>query len=216
MILKNLIIIIALGTTTLFFSQEKNKNMEITYTYSEMNGYITHDHKLLIKDEIAQYVVMIEEETKKHPTLGFTTKIPRMIQINNYNYQTDIFEEERKLKNNKYINAKWHNNTIWKITDETKIISGYKVIKATTESYESNKDSDFYRGKAIAWFTTAIPVSAGPGRYAGLPGLILEIAYEKNNATYKLKKIAYKDNVVLLQMKNDAKNVGKTILLDSY
>lgn len=56
----------------------------------------------------------------------------------------------------------------WQLHDEYKMIGKYKVQKATAE----HPRSEF--GQTIVWFTTAIPVSGGPERLWGLPGLILE------------------------------------------
>jgi len=58
----------------------------------------------------------------------------------------------------------------WKITDETKIVSGKKTYKAET----------FFRGrKWIAWFCPDLPYPYGPWKLYGLPGLILE-AYDES------------------------------------
>jgi GLPGLI family protein len=54
----------------------------------------------------------------------------------------------------------------WKITNETKIISDYKCLKAI-----SNKNSF----ELTAWFTEDLDAKTGPDYYDGLPGLILEI-----------------------------------------
>lgn len=54
----------------------------------------------------------------------------------------------------------------WKVTDESKIISGYTCRKAI-----SNLMGLYFE----AWFTDEIPVNAGPDKYDGLPGLILFI-----------------------------------------
>jgi GLPGLI family protein len=63
----------------------------------------------------------------------------------------------------------------WKISNETKIINGYKCFKATTH-WEEN---DYSREKTlqfdpIVWFTNDIPFSFGPLGLDGLPGLVLE------------------------------------------
>lgn len=59
----------------------------------------------------------------------------------------------------------------WKIIDDYKSILGYECQKArTTFTAPNGKTSEI-----VAWFTTEIPVSSGPYKYAGLPGLILEI-----------------------------------------
>jgi len=54
----------------------------------------------------------------------------------------------------------------WKIKEETKSIKDYKVQKATTT---------FAGRDYIAWFAPEIPISDGPYKFNGLPGLILEI-----------------------------------------
>lgn len=56
----------------------------------------------------------------------------------------------------------------WKIGSEKKEIAGHSCIKASTE----------FRGRTWeVWFTPDIPVSFGPWKLHGLPGLILE-AYD--------------------------------------
>ncbi|OEY72948.1 GLPGLI family protein [Salegentibacter salarius] len=65
----------------------------------------------------------------------------------------------------------------WEIHPEIKEVSGYNVQKATT----------IYAGRDyIAWFTSEIPVSDGPYKFSGLPGLIIEIADTKNYYHFKL------------------------------
>ncbi|MFD2551858.1 GLPGLI family protein [Bizionia sediminis] len=59
----------------------------------------------------------------------------------------------------------------WKITNETKKIGTYLAYKAQTN----------FRGRLYnAWFTYGIPLSYGPWKFHGLPGLILEIKDEFN------------------------------------
>jgi len=72
----------------------------------------------------------------------------------------------------------------WTLEKETKKIGNYTCFKAvTTEEYE---DRDFKTDsvtlktrKIIAWYTPEIPVSHGPEKLYGLPGLILEVAKDK-------------------------------------
>ncbi len=54
----------------------------------------------------------------------------------------------------------------WELADSTKVIGGYHC----------NLASCLFRGREwSAWYTTEIPVSDGPWKFAGLPGLILEV-----------------------------------------
>lgn len=59
----------------------------------------------------------------------------------------------------------------WEITNSSKIILGYRCVKATTSVTNFNKS----KRKIIAWFAKDLPFNFGPKTYFGLPGLILEI-----------------------------------------
>lgn len=80
----------------------------------------------------------------------------------------------------------------WTLESDTKNIGNYTCFKATMtreiEDIESgvsvNGDKDLNTADTApkmkeitvtAWYTPQIPVSAGPGNYHGLPGLILEV-----------------------------------------
>jgi GLPGLI family protein len=54
----------------------------------------------------------------------------------------------------------------WELLPDTLTVAGYRCQKALC----------FFGGRHYeAWFTTAIPVSDGPWKFSGLPGLILKI-----------------------------------------
>jgi GLPGLI family protein len=57
-------------------------------------------------------------------------------------------------------------NWNWEITEETKIIEGFKCKKAI---------SNWHNFESTAWFTEDISISIGPEKYDGLPGLILYV-----------------------------------------
>ncbi len=60
----------------------------------------------------------------------------------------------------------------WKILDkDTMVICGYTCKKATTS----------FAGRSwVAWFSEDLPISGGPWKFSGLPGLILS-AYDTDN-----------------------------------
>lgn len=59
----------------------------------------------------------------------------------------------------------------WKICEDAKIVLDYECVKATA----------YYHGRLwIVWFTYDIPVSNGPWKLGGLPGLIME-AYDADS-----------------------------------
>lgn len=68
----------------------------------------------------------------------------------------------------------------WKLSDEWKEVAGYRVRKATCS----------FRGRDwTVWFAPEIPVSDGPWKFCGLPGLILEAYDVRNHYRYELTGI---------------------------
>lgn len=87
----------------------------------------------------------------------------------------------------------------WSISEETKLIKGYKVQRATTS---------FAGRDYIAWFSSEIPISEGPYKFNGLPGLILEISDTDND--YVFEFIGLKKNDPKLSYKINLKQYVKT------
>lgn len=69
----------------------------------------------------------------------------------------------------------------WKLEKEMKKIGKYSCFKATVEvdkkenSFSKDKDSLATKTLVTVWYTPEIPVSLGPDKYWGLPGLILSV-----------------------------------------
>lgn len=65
----------------------------------------------------------------------------------------------------------------WVIQDSSKLILGHECQKAVCH----------YRGHCwTAWFAMDIPITDGPWKLCGLPGLIMEATSEDNSHTFKL------------------------------
>ncbi len=66
----------------------------------------------------------------------------------------------------------------WNIDNEHQNILGYKATKATTT----------FGGRSwTAWFTQELPLSDGPYKFRGLPGLILEIISDDGDYKFSFK-----------------------------
>ena len=94
----------------------------------------------------------------------------------------------------------------WEIQAEAKEIAGYQVQKATT---------NFAGRDYIAWFTPEIPLSDGPYKFAGLPGLIVEIRDTEDEYIFEFKGFEELDNPLEYQIvPKGFKEVKKKELLD--
>lgn len=65
----------------------------------------------------------------------------------------------------------------WKITDSTQTIMEYTCQMAV---------SDFRGRRWIAWFTPEIPISDGPWKFSGLPGLIMKVYDTANHFHFSI------------------------------
>jgi len=95
----------------------------------------------------------------------------------------------------------------WKMSEETKTVLNHLCRKATAVRYGKRTTMNMDNGKMdrkevddtsniVAWFTTDIPVSVGPGEYQGqLPGLILEMDINDGRQTFLAKEISVKADI---------------------
>lgn len=74
--------------------------------------------------------------------------------------------EQREFMTRKFLITGEPTPEPWKLTGNQKMIMDYPCQEATQIT---EKDT------IVAWFAPSIPVSAGPGNYINLPGLVLEV-----------------------------------------
>jgi GLPGLI family protein len=73
----------------------------------------------------------------------------------------------------------------WKIGNQIKDIAGYVCMKAETED-------PIKKQKITAWFAQDLPVPAGPERYNGLPGVILELSLNDGDVVIEATGVTLK------------------------
>ncbi len=108
----------------------------------------------------------------------------------------------------------------WKLSGEQKTINGYVCQKATLvipkkkeeapkKENKAKKDKKGKKAKkeaegrgkrrnrgpknVVAWFTSQIPVSAGPSKFAQLPGLVVQVEIDGGNTTIIAENISLKN-----------------------
>lgn len=98
------------------------------------------------------------------------------------NREKGTFVSRELLYNKAHIVTEKISELKWKMETETRKIGKFTCQKATTE----------FRGrKYIAWFTPEIPISTGPWKLQGLPGLILEAYEVDKKVQFYFKSIEY-------------------------
>lgn len=73
----------------------------------------------------------------------------------------------------------------WKILNDLKEVAGHVCMNASLTDTIRNQ-------KIVAWFALDIPLQAGPDRFFGLPGLILEVNINKGAKVISAEKIEMK------------------------
>ncbi|WP_404985153.1 GLPGLI family protein [Chryseobacterium sp. M5] len=100
------------------------------------------------------------------------------------------------------------NRTInWKILNDKKKIMTYSVQKAVAK---------FAGREWTAWFTTEVPISEGPYKFNGLPGLIVQLYDSTLTHNFELKSIQKNNSKNYKILKDKAYNSYKKITLKDY
>lgn len=113
-----------------------------------------------------------------------------------YNFGTGKRIDLRELGDKNYIIEDSISKLSWKLSPDTKTILGHTAYKATanrigTRFVMSMENGNMDRKEVadttpiVAWFTTDIPVSAGPELGGQLPGMILELNMNNGRTVYK-------------------------------
>ena len=79
----------------------------------------------------------------------------------------------------------------WRVLDEWKEVLGYRVRRAECS----------FRGRDyVAWFAPELPLSEGPWKFCGLPGLILEVYDTRLQYHYVLQGLTVADSGIRVEM----------------
>ncbi|RRQ45535.1 GLPGLI family protein [Chryseobacterium sp. SC28] len=141
------------------------------------------------KTDSVKMVLDIGKEETKFYDIEFL-RIDSIRKIKNENWMTNsITQQLLKRKNGSNFNQNYKDNLFdyflvesndemkWNVFPETKNVANYHLQKAET---------NFGGRHWVAWFTAEIPISEGPYKFRGLPGLVFEVSDVGNNYSYKL------------------------------
>lgn len=126
--------------------------------------------------------------------------------------------EQREFFDKKYIISDSIRRNNWKLSEDTKTILGHVCRKATSQRIGKRMSMNMENGKMerkevadtsaiVAWFTTDIPVSAGPDLQGQLPGLILELETNNGRTLYTALEISPKPDLAAIKVPTKGKKV---------
>ena len=158
----------------------------------------------------------IEENEDKQDVLGAGEGVRiQMINAGNddvtyYNFDEKKRVESRELFDRTFIIEDSIRRLHWKLNEETKNILGYMCKKATTQQIGQRTIMEMINGQPerkqqpdtmniVAWYTEAIPVSAGPQYQGQLPGLILELNINNGRTEYKALEVLPKGDIASIK-----------------
>ena len=183
-IMKKIYLLALLFATISLFAQ--TNDYKITYDmYNDteipntLKGYLlidTNTNKSIFKEDYTTRAQVNEKINGVKRTL-----IKPKTGIDRYFITSNDTLQELKLLGTTYVDViDTYGIQDWKISDETKIIDKFQVVKATCN----------FRGRNWeAWFAPDLPFSFGPWKLRGLPGLIIQAYDETKRYNYNLVKI---------------------------
>ena len=106
-----------------------------------------------------------------------------------------------RINDTEYLYEDRMNTQEWQLQTDTMTIMGYLCQKAVCE----------WRGREYeAWFTPDIPVSEGPLKFGGLPGLIMKLSDNLQEWTYEIEGIQYLNRPIVMRAPVKGKAYQKT------
>ncbi|MEI6765435.1 MAG: GLPGLI family protein [Bacteroidota bacterium] len=101
------------------------------------------------------------------------------------NYDQKVYYNAIELLGKLYLISDSLVTPNWKILNDIKEIGGHVCMNASLNDTLMNQ-------KVVAWFALDIPVPAGPDRFFGLPGLILEVNINNGAKIMTAEKVELK------------------------
>lgn len=203
------------------FTIVDSASIEITYTLEWINDTASPNDKQFD----IQKLLIGKRVSKTYSYLLFQNDSIRTILENqNLNFPSPPSgaSSAEIIRNNKTGNLKIRHRSDETVFcyEEMKTDLGWVILneKKTIENYNCQRAVLTFRGRKYeAWFTIEIPISLGPFKFHGLPGLILEINDEKMHYRYKCIGVEKLPDNKLISIRNwDCNNTTREELNEFF
>ena len=177
-------------TGTIQYKVSLNKEIPLTINSVQNDLILKMDKEA---EKISYTLIFCQDESYFYAN-------PRLVEISNFSflagtynfgkikyYQNKTKQEYREYVDSKRLGVQILNKKVfyeWSLSQEYKMIDGYKCYKATSPSISSTGEkSENSKFNIAAWYCPELPIQEGPVGYGGLPGLILELQLYKSTFT---------------------------------
>ena len=150
-----------IASLSYFSKQQKEK---ISYMWSGRDEWKMYCN-LYFNQKESKYVES-EEKAEKEDEGGYSWR--KDVYIVKRNFENQTMSDAIETLGKTYIIEDTLAGMDWKIQNDLKEVAGHVCMKAVTED-------TIKKQKIVAWFAQDIPLSTGPERFYGLPGMILEV-----------------------------------------
>ncbi len=135
-----------------------------------------------------------------------------------HDFESGIRTDQREMFERTFLITDSIRRQEWKLSDETKTILNYTAKKATTTRVNTSSRMSMENGEmkttiindtvtVVAWYTTDVPVPAGPDYQGQLPGLILELDIDNGRTIYKVQEFSPKVNTSKIKPPKEGKKM---------
>jgi GLPGLI family protein len=155
---------------------------------------------------------------------GFVMRMAGNNDVTYYNFENSKRVDQREMFEREFLVEDSISKLKWKLSDEKKTILNFNATKAVAERIGTRNIMTMENGEMkrqqvadtsyiTAWFTSEIPVPAGPTEYQGqLPGLILELSINNGRTIYKAVEVSPKVNIASIKEPKG----GKKLTAEEY
>lgn len=184
---------------------EIGKKLSVSYSYYTCQWdsfYCQPDHGNKLSEAFQQ----ARDRGDKNPFEAFLKyPSPKTLTIVYKNYPKGKMTIFDRIDDTEYTYPDNLNSQDWKLTADTLTVLGYPCIRAVCD----------WRGREYeAWFTPEIPVSEGPLKFGGLPGLIMKLQDADHEWSYELEGVQRINRPITLRPPLKQKSYKKTIRLN--
>jgi len=183
-------------------SKESGNNANASKLFKSVNNSISDmEFILTFNNSLASYEYIKKLDVDENSS---TAQFNRVFSGYSGPYYYNFKTNNVTRKQGAYLIKKQLSSFDWVLTKEKLIINDLTCYKATTIIKQQGRRGELLK-PAVAWYTVDINLSSGPDGFGGLPGLIIQLEFDKVVTT--LEKIEFLDKHIDIKLPTKGKKM---------